>query len=68
MLSDREREELLERQARVYEVLDYATKPAQWFIGGIKAVVLLLVFAGVSIIGPIYYYMCCWFYRRSFYG
>lgn len=57
MVTDREREQLLERQARVYEVADFATKPAQWFIGGIKAVFLLLVFAGVCIIGPIYYFL-----------
>lgn len=45
---------LLERQARVYEVADIATKPAQWLIGGVKFVFLLLIFAGVCVVGPIY--------------
>jgi hypothetical protein len=57
MLSDREHGELLERQARVFGVLDVITKPVQWLIGGAKVVFLLLVAAVVCIGVPIYGYL-----------
>jgi hypothetical protein len=57
LLTDREKEQLLERQARVYEVADFATKPAQWVIGGLKLLFLLVVAAGVCIGAPIYAYL-----------
>jgi energy-coupling factor transporter transmembrane protein EcfT len=41
-------------EARVFGVLDIITKPLQWLIGGIKALFLLLIVAGVCIIAPIY--------------
>jgi len=55
MLSTSERDLLQRREARVFEVLDYATKPAQWIIGGVHSVLLLLILAGACIVTPIYY-------------
>jgi hypothetical protein len=48
---------LRERQERVYEVLDVATKPAQLVIGGLQFFFLLLVIAAVCIVAPIYAYL-----------
>lgn len=55
MLSDHERDELLERQARVYELLDVATKPEQWLLGGLKLLLLAVIVVAVFVGTPIYY-------------
>jgi hypothetical protein len=54
-MTDEER--LRERQGRVYEVLDVATKPAQLVIGGLQFLFLLLVIAVACIVAPIYAYL-----------
>jgi len=51
------KEQLHERQNRVYGVLDVATKPAQWLIGGVQLVILLFIVADVCIVVPIYYFL-----------
>ncbi len=53
---NREEQQLLERQNRVYGVLDVATKPAQWFLGGLQLLLFGLVLAGMAIGTPIYYF------------
>jgi hypothetical protein len=53
---NREEQELLDRQNRVYGVLDVATKPAQWLIGGFEVLLFGLILAGVAIGTPIYYF------------
>jgi hypothetical protein len=54
LLSDREREQLLDRQARVYEVLNVATKPAQWFLGGLKLFLFAIIIVIVLVATPFY--------------
>ena len=49
-----EQEELIRHQNNVYKVLDVATKPAQWFLGGLQVLFLGLFAAGAAIVIPIY--------------
>jgi hypothetical protein len=54
---NREEQQLLDRQNRVFGVLDVATKPAQWLIGGFEVLLALVAGALFLICAPIYYFV-----------
>src|SRR5512140_721682 len=55
-MTPEDRDLLAERQSRVYEVLDIATKPAQWFLGGLKLLLLGVIIVAVLVGTPFYYW------------
>jgi hypothetical protein len=55
MERDQLEREMLEQQYRVGKVLDIATKPAQWLIGGFEVLLLALIAVGIAVGTPIYY-------------
>jgi hypothetical protein len=56
MWTPQDEERLLRRQDNVYELLDVATKPAQWFLGGLKLLLLAVIIVAVLVGTPFYYW------------